>query len=396
MANRIPSVRSTFAGRWAVAGRFASAGVLGLGFCFLLPGCSSDGSDSTPTVLDNTRMNQVQYLGSHNSYHVRARDDLFDVLMAFIPDVAPTLDYSHAPLQEQFASQGVRQIELDVFDDPEGGLYANHPARTLFGEDAASGIPELDEPGLKVLHVQDIDYETTCYTFVSCLREIRDWSDAHPAHLPITVLVEAKDDVIDDPLNLGFAIPLPFGAAALDRIDAEIRSVFPSDRLLVPDDVRGDFATLEAAVLTDGWPLLAQARGKIMFALDNTNSARDIYIEGHPSLAGRVMFTDSPAGTPEAAFMKRNNPLANPGDIEALVTQGYMVRTRADADTVQARSNDTTQRDAALASGAHFISTDYPVPDVRFSNYQVTLPGGHIARCNPVNPGDCVSDPLEK
>jgi hypothetical protein len=239
------------------------------------------------------------------------------------------------------------------------------------------------------LHVQDIDYETTCYTFVSCLREIKAWSDANPNHLPITVLVEAKDEVIDDPLDLGFATPVEFGLDALNRIDSEILSVFPAQQLIVPDDVRGDFATLELAVLAQGWPRLSQARGRIMFALDNGGSIRDLYIAGHSSLAGRILFTDSPAGTPEAAFMKRNDPLASPGEIASLVEQGYIVRTRADADTVQARTGDTTQRDAALASGAQLISTDYPVPDPRFTDYQVTIPGGGIARCNPVNPGNC-------
>ena len=358
----------------------------------LLMGCS-DGSDSQPSVPgEDILMNQVQYLGTHNSYHIAPRDGLFDLLLDFVPDVAPTLDYTHIPLREQFDTQGIRQIELDIFDDPDGGLYANRPALTLLEEDPASGIPELDEPGLKVLHVQEIDFETTCYTFVTCLTEIKDWSDAHPGHLPIMVLVEAKDEVIPDPVDLGFVIPLPFGADALNRIDEEIRSVFTPEQLVVPDDVRGDFATLEAAILTEGWPRLSQARGKIMFALDNGGDKRDTYIVGHTSLEGRVLFTDSPPGTPEAAFMKRNNPLGNPGEIESLVEQGYMVRTRADGDTVQARSGDTTQRDAALNSGAHFISTDYPVPDLRFSDYKVRLPGDGIARCNPVSPGNCVGD----
>ena len=98
----------------------------------------------------------------------------------------------------------------------------------------------------------------------------------------------------------------------------------------------------------------------------------------------------------EAAFMKRNDPLANPGDIESLVEQGYMVRTRADADTLPARSGDTTQRDAALSSGAHFVSTDYPVPNLDFSDYQVTLPGDGIARCNPVSAGNCAPQFLEE
>ena len=341
-------------------------------------------------------MNEVQYLGTHNSYHIQPPADFFALLSTFDLGLAQSLEYTHIPLQEQFDTQGIRQIELDVFHDPDGGRYANHPVRKLFEELAASGIPALDEPGLKVLHVQDIDYETTCYTFVSCLQEIKTWSDAHPNHLPITVLVEAKDDVIPDPLDLGFVVPLEFGVDALNAIDDEIRSVFPPEQLIVPDDVRGNFMTLELAVLTRGWPRLSEARGKVMFALDNTSAVRDKYIDGHSSLQGRMLFTDSPAGTPEAAFMKRNDPLANPGDIESLVKQGYMVRTRADADTVQARSGDTTQRDAALNSGAQFISTDYPVPNPDFSDYQVRLPGDGIARCNPVSPGSCDPEFLDE
>jgi hypothetical protein len=185
------------------------------------------------------------------------------------------------------------------------------------------------------------------------------------------VLVEAKDEAIPDPVNLGFVIPPEFGPAALDRIDAEILSVFSRDQLIVPDDVRGDYVTLELAVLSEGWPRLSQARGKIMFALDNTGSKREDYIAGHTSLEGRILFTDSVPGAPEAAFMKRNNPLSDPGEIAALVEQGYMVRTRADADTEQARSGDTTQREAALASGAISSVPIIPCP----------TPGSAITRC---------------
>lgn len=365
-----------------------------LAMMILVSACSDSSDHSKADTAEYVPMNQLQYLGTHNSYHIQPLDDAFEVLLAFIPDVAPTLQYTHVALTQQFQTQGIRQIELDVFHDPEGGLYSEHKARTLFGEDSASGIPELDEPGLKVLHVQEIDYETTCYTFVSCLQEVKQWSDANPTHLPIMVLVEAKDEEIPDPLDLGFAIPLPIDAAALDAIDTEIRSVFSNDQLILPDDVRGEAVTLEMAVLENGWPELSKARGKIIFALDNGGSIRELYIEGHSSLEGRVLFTSSDPGTPEAAFIKRNNPLAEPGVIEDLVSQGYLVRTRADSDTVQARTNDTTQRDAALASGAHFISTDYPVPNLEFSEYQVSMPGDYIARCNPVNPGSCSENSL--
>ena len=354
----------------------------------LVSGCSDSSNSSPNPAADDTPMNQVQYLGTHNSYHIRAQQDAFDLLSAFYADLARTLDYTHRPLQEQFEMLGIRQIELDIFHDPEGGLYANRSVRTLFEESAASNIPALSEPGLKVFHVQEVDYETTCYTFVSCLQEVKAWSDANPDHLPITVLVEAKDDAIPDPLNLNFAIPIEFGLEALNLIDSEILSVFPTGQLILPDDVRGEFVTLELAVLSQGWPLLSEVRGKIMFALDNGGDTRENYIAGHTSLEGRVLFTDSPTGTPEAAFMKKNSP-SNPGEIAALVEQGYMVRTRADADTEQSRTNDTTRREAALSSGAHFISTDYPEPNLEFSEYQVTIPGGGIARCNPINAEKC-------
>jgi len=358
-------------------------------------GCS-DTSDNEPGgVSGSTRLNNLQYLGTHNSYHIQAREELFAVLLSFIPDIAPTLEYTHVPLTEQFQSQGIRQIELDVFYDPQGGLYAERKERALFGKDPASGIAALDQPGLKVLHVQEIDYETTCPTFVDCLREVKAWSVSHPGHLPIMVLVEAKDEAIADPLNLGFTIPLPIDAQALDAIDAEIRSVFTDEQLILPDDVRGDAVTLELAVLERGWPALSEARGRVLFALDNGGAVRDAYVAGHPSLAGRVLFTDSAPGTPEAAFIKMNDPLAEPGRIESLVAQGYLVRTRADADTQQARADDTVQRDAALASGAQYISTDYPVPNPAFSGYRVAIPGGQVARCNPVLPGACTGDDLQ-
>jgi Phosphoinositide phospholipase C, Ca2+-dependent len=86
--------------------------------------------------------------------------------------------------------------------------------------------------------------------------------------------------------------------------------------------------------------------------------------------------------------------------IQDLVRRGYLVRTRADADTVQARTGDTTQRDAALLSGAQFVSTDYPVPGRAAplgTDYVAQIPDGDPARCNPVNTGTlCRNDALER
>jgi len=342
------------------------------------------------------RLNEIQVIGTHNSYHVEARPALMSLLLQFEPTLFETLQYSHLPLDRQLSEQGIRQIELDVFADPDGGLFARRPVLALVGDPPESDRAEMSAPGLKVLHVQDVDFESTCHTFRACLAVVRAWSDAHPGHLPIMVLVEAKDDLIPDPLGLGFAVPVQIGPAVLDEIDATIREVFPRRQLLTPDDVRGRRDTLESAVLEAGWPALGRARGRVLFALDNGGRVRDDYRGGRRTLEGRAMFVSADPSEPDAGFVKENDPLGDPARIPALVDAGYVVRTRADADTVQSRSGDVTQRDAALASGAQWVSTDYPVADPRFTSYRVELPGGGVARCNPVaSPAVCRSGALE-
>jgi hypothetical protein len=160
--------------------------------------------------------------------------------------------------------------------------------------------------------------------------------------------------------------------------------------MIVPDDLRGQHATLEEAVLKGKWPSLESARGKVVFLLDQRRAGPD-YLAGHPSLNGRVIFTNAEPGSPDAAFVEVNDPLKDPALIPNLVRKGYLIRTRTDADTVQARSGDTRQRDAALASGAQILSSDYYFNEkASWSAYSVNFPKGEIARCNPVlNPPHC-------
>jgi hypothetical protein len=345
---------------------------------------------------DELRLNHIQVLGTHNSYHVQADPVVFQALRAFSEALAQTLEYTHIPLPEQFETERIRQIELDVFADPNGGLYASPLGLVLQTGDPRARIPELETPGLKVLHVQDIDYKTTCERFVDCLEIVKAWSQAHPLHMPIMIQVETKDDQLPGNLGFTFVVPIPFGAAELDTVDAEIRSVFSAEQLITPDDVRGTHATLREAIRTDGWPTLAASRGKVLFCLDN-EGRRNLYLQGHPSLRGRVMFTPASLGDDDAGFLKLNDPIADFDTIQEAVTEGFVVRTRADADTLQARSGDTTQRDMALASGAQWISTDYPVPNPAFgTGYMVEIPGGMPARCNPISaPAQCAALDLE-
>jgi hypothetical protein len=342
-------------------------------------------------------LNQIQVIGSHNSYHAGFAPSERKYLEMKNPKALRSLDYHHAPLGDQF-SGGVRQVEIDVFADPGGGRFA-HPA--IVRNVADAGLPadadfdpqhEMDKPGFKVMHVQDLDERSTCHTFVACLRDVRAWSQAHPRHIPIFILVETKEDT---PREMPNAVKAePFTPALFDALDAEIRSVFQPNEIITPDEVRGNASTLLDAVHADKWPTLAKARGRVIFLMDQQHVC-PIYTQGHPSLKGRILFTNAIPGAPDAAFVEQNDGSLEA--INALVKQGYLVRTRTDEGTEQARTNDTTRRDLALSSGAQILSTDYPASEPSsWTKYFVGLPNGLVARCNPVNkPSGCVDGLLE-
>jgi hypothetical protein len=334
----------------------------------------------------NVAINQLQSFGTHNSY----KQAIPDVEMALIrernPDAAITLDYSHETIAVQL-DKGARQLEIDPSDDPDGGLYSTPLARKLLRERGVAApvydLSVLAQPGIKVIHVADIDYRSHCLLFVECLKQVKAWSDAHPTHTPILMMINPKSSGISWE---GAAKVLPWGKEAFDRMDAEIRSVFPPEQIIEPDDVRGSYPTLREAVTSGGWPKLGEARGKIIFTIDLSPSANKPYAEGHPSLEGRVAFMTTFPDAPEAAYFTMNDPVRDGALIRQRVNQGFLIRTRADADTREARSGDTARREAALASGAQFISTDYQDPDPRFgTGYAAKFPDGAVARCNPVS-----------
>src|ERR1700677_1375539 len=80
------------------------------------------GSNSTATLAqatDTLKLNQIQVIGTHNSYHAGIAPNESTLWQAKYANAYKGLDYQHQPLQQQFDS-GVRQIELDIFADSKG------------------------------------------------------------------------------------------------------------------------------------------------------------------------------------------------------------------------------------------------------------------------------------
>ncbi|WP_207422249.1 phosphatidylinositol-specific phospholipase C1-like protein [Desertivirga brevis] len=339
-------------------------------------------------ALAQERLNQIQVIGSHNSYKKAIEPALLQYLMkGDSTKRLNSLQYEHITIPEQL-KMGLRNLEIDVYPDSKGGKYAKPKGLEMVkAEQAFDPKGLMQKPGFKVLHIPDIDFRSSAPTFEICLKQLHDWSVANPGHIPVFITLEPKDGETN---HLG-TTPEPFTEQLFNELDAAIRKHLGADRLITPDMVRGNYNTLEAAVLAGNWPEMKQAKGKFLFILDNTGKNRDMYIKGHPSLKGRVLFVNAEPGTPEAAALLRNNP--EDSSIPKLVKKGYIVRTRADADTREARRNDYTHFRMAEKSGAQIITTDYYKPSSFFpSSYQVQFNDGTYVRPNPVILDEKIND----
>jgi hypothetical protein len=154
----------------------------------LAAACSSRSSPRVAFPRDRLiRVNDVQVRGTHNSYQ-------------------PPLP----PLQRQL-DEGIRQLEIDVWAQPDGRFAVYHSAG---------------------------DRRSTCPSLDVCLASVRTWLEAHGRALSVFLVIENK------------------GAPAVDALDAIVRAALPGRLLVAP-----------AEVVRGRWPTLATTRGRAIAVL---------------------------------------------------------------------------------------------------------------------------------
>jgi hypothetical protein len=364
------------------------------------------------------RINQIQVVGTHNSYAEPVDPQVLDLVTPIIRnlmnkydssmsseqkakfqeyhpngmDFQDALNYKHPDLVQQL-NANLRGLELDVYYDPDGNRF-NHPAsyRVLQGKGVKDLAPHnmkgLEKPGFKVLHMADIDFRSHYPTLKDALTELRQWSDQHPQHTTIFIMVEAKDSgfpIFPDPTKV-----LPFTQKAYDELDAEIIKYLGKDKIITPKEIQGQFATLREAVTHNNWPKVQDSKGKFIFML-LPGSAGTLSTKNNPylidgSLEKRLMFMESEPDDSFAAFILRDNAIVRQQEIQAMVKQGFMVRTRADIETYEAKVNDLTRSKSAFSSGSQVISTDFFRPGNTYgTSYFVQPPQDKDYMINPIN-----------
>lgn len=346
-----------------------SAGALALAILLIIglsTGCTTSASQNSDTTSSSesqppvdTKINQLQLIGSHNSYHVSIGREGLEAQAAVVSQLKMdagdplTNDYTHRPLDQQLDS-GIRSFELDY-------------------------TPPVRQNGVafaQVVHIPNLDPISTCPDLSACINIILKWTEQHPQRVIIPILLEAKDDL---------------GSAELDLLDELLFKTVKRSQLFTPDDLRGQSATLKLAATTGAWPSVEATRGKLMFLMDNGGSTSEAYREGHPNLEGRAVFTtdglnEDGSLRDDAAALKINEP-GDGKQIADLVSKGFFIRTRADASLVEAQANDTSRRAITFESGAQIVSTDFPPDEPEASTDYIVSFGGDSpgVRCNPVS-----------
>jgi hypothetical protein len=318
----------------------------------------------------NLRLNQLQFVGTADSYKLAPSGQMLSLISMGGKKDAEALDFGEPGLAQQLDA-GARALEFDIAYDPQGGLFKNPAGASMAGEllDPAY-VAAMSQPGFKVIHVLDIDFRSNCLTLKDCLTDVVTWSRTHPDHLPILIALHTNDSKTPMP---GATKPMPFDAEAFAQLDREISNLFTPEELITPDEVKGAYPTLYEAVRAGAWPSLKQARGKVIFLLDDSLQKATLYAGPNQTLEGRPLFVATDENSSLASFICVDDPMKDGLRISSDVAQGFIVKTRADEDTREAREGDTARREAAFSSGAQFVVTDFLLPDKSIGAYQVRM-----------------------
>jgi len=294
---------------------------------------------------NDLRLNEIQLLATHNSYKKYGSaiaKFLVGVVESF--EEAESMKYGFNDLTDQL-NHGVRSFELDL--------------RYRSGD-------------FEVTHVPLVDNSSTVPKFDLALEEIRLWSDHNPGHIPIIVLLELKGDwmILDPALS-------DFTGAELIELDDLIKEEF-GDQLFTPADMIGSHDSLRQAVTKDGWPLLNDLLGQVIFFL-HPGQYTEPFMQARPDFKTMGMFPAARDGDSDyASFIIHNNP----HDLEyinELVASNYIVRTRLDSSLQICPERFQN----GLLSGAQILTTDFgPNHHVRDTDYVAYLKDRYLIITN--------------
>lgn len=304
--------------------------------------------DIQQALTDGVKFNEVAFLGTHNSYQLLATKPKRALMKAIELISLGKVDYTKATFEMDTLTKqleyGVRNLEIDIETVDDGKNIS-----------------------FIVTHAPIIDNVSSCYDFARALEEIKLWSDNNPNHLPITILIEPKGDVLKINNMQDFSLEYA------NELGEVIREVL-GDTLLTPADMMGNYTNFKEMRENDGWFTLEETLGKVM-VLMHPCDVTDGYIKQDETIKLQVMFPmlrfDSINET-HASFILDNEPdQAGINNAKTIGECNLIVRTRADSHP---KFSDERYASADVC-GSQIITTDYPPRSVRTDEHTYTFDG---------------------
>lgn len=304
--------------------------------------------DIQQALADGVKFNEVAFLGTHNSYQLLATKPKRALMKAIEIISLGKVDYTKATFEmDTLTNQleyGVRNLEIDIETVDDG-----------------------ENIGFIVTHAPILDNVTSCYDFAKALEEIKMWSDNNPNHLPISVLIEPKGEVLNINNMQNFSLEYA------NALGETIKSVL-GDTLLTPAQMMGDYASFKEMRENDGWLTLEETLGKVM-VLMHPCGVTDDYIKQDETIKSQVMFPMlrfQSINETYASFILDNDPQNAFTNNRATIDMcNLIVRTRADS-----HPTFSDERYAyADVCGSQIITTDYPPRSVRTDEHTYNFDG---------------------
>ncbi len=292
-------------------------------------------------VTDETKLNELRFLGTHNSY----KNGIEKTAKNFFNYALFTEKYDYAlPTVTEQLNQGIRAFEIDVGKVVRDGKTTFESSHKYFSDNKSSITDTLKG-----------------------FSEIKMWSDYNKGHLPVILQIEIKNKGIT-------ANKYDTTAEDIYVFESKVKEIM-GETLFTPKDALDGNEDFETLRKKDAYPKLNKLRGKIIVFLQFDKRSR-VYLENDNGFSG-AFFVANDSANPEKYANKTLFVLVNDStdeeSIKKYVSDNYIIRTRLDKYGKGGFSAATYVK--GIASGANILSTDYPFFSSKRDDYKVILAG---------------------
>lgn len=304
--------------------------------------------------------------------------------------------YGFPPITDLLTLHGVRSIEIDIVYDPDGGRYLRRAGPKLALMSRASpnttglvGPQALLTPGWKVMHLPDFEFQSSCPTLTACLAEIRAWSEGHPQHDPVFVRLEFKEfkpaeliapgllQVVNSLLRSGSgawgppdsltSTPEPDFTHLL-QLELELEAGLGRSRIFSPDNFRKGYSSLKERVVAEGFPDLAETRGKVLVLGLGSSNYRRLLELLRPGGKGGLVYWE-PYITQSAAARDGGRLALGPDEVFASCDPGVLPRQATSGPETATTSNEGSNSTTAILQATEDVPRMALTP-ARAAQYQ--------------------------